>query len=72
MTDMMTNELKKCSGCASEIQLKYFKINRKGHYNKTCLSCADKRKKSYNKLKIIKNNVETIVETIVEPVETTK
>ena len=54
MTDMTTNELKKCSGCKTLILLKYFKINRKGDYNKTCLSCADKRKKSYNKLKINK------------------
>ena len=59
MTEMMTNELKKCSRCASEIQLKYFKINRKGTYNKTCLSCADKRKKSVNKNKCEHNRIKS-------------
>jgi hypothetical protein len=36
-------ELKKCSRCRSEIELKYFGINRKGEYNKTCINCLDKK-----------------------------
>ena len=35
-------ELKKCSRCRSEIELKYFAINRKGEHNKTCETCLDK------------------------------
>ena len=36
------SELKKCSRCRSEIQLKYFAMNRKGEYNKTCETCLNK------------------------------
>ena len=36
-------ELRKCSRCRSVIELKYFGINRKGEYNKTCINCLDKR-----------------------------
>ena len=36
-------ELRKCSRCRSVIELKYFGINRKGEYNKTCITCLDKR-----------------------------
>ena len=35
-------ELKKCSRCRSEIELKYFAINRKGEHNKTCETCLNK------------------------------
>ena len=35
-------ELKKCARCRSEIQLKYFAINRKGEHNKTCETCLNK------------------------------
>lgn len=38
-------ELKRCSGCKSTMLLEYFKINRKGEYNKTCIQCAERRKK---------------------------
>ena len=37
-------ELRKCSRCRSVIELKYFGINRKGEYNKTCINCLDKKK----------------------------
>ena len=37
-------ELRKCSRCRSEIELKYFAINRKCEYNKTCVNCLDKAK----------------------------
>lgn len=40
-------ELKWCSGCKSTMLLEYFKINRKGEYQKTCIQCA-KRRKEYN------------------------
>ena len=35
-------ELRKCSRCRSEIELKYFAINRKGEHNKTCETCLKK------------------------------
>ena len=35
-------ELKKCSRCRSEIELKYFGINRKGEPYKTCETCRNK------------------------------
>ena len=35
-------ELKKCSRCRSEIELKYVGINRKGEHNKTCETCLNK------------------------------
>ena len=35
-------ELRKCSRCRSEIELKYFAINRKGEHNKTCGTCLNK------------------------------
>ena len=38
--------LRKCGRCRSEIELKYFAINRKGEYNKTCSKCLTKRKKT--------------------------
>ena len=37
-------ELKKCSRCRSEIELKYVGINRKGEHNKTCINCLDNKK----------------------------
>lgn len=37
-------ELKKCSRCRSEIELKYFGINRKGEPYKTCDNCRNKKK----------------------------
>ena len=40
-------ELRKCSGCRSVIELRYFGINRKGEYNKTCIKCLDKEKERY-------------------------
>ena len=40
------SELKKCSRCRSEIELKYFAINRKGEYNKTCETCLNKTRKT--------------------------
>ncbi|ARF12360.1 hypothetical protein Klosneuvirus_5_30 [Klosneuvirus KNV1] len=36
--------LRKCSCCKSEKLLKYFKVNVKGEYNKTCLQCSERRK----------------------------
>ena len=44
-------ELKQCSGCRSFMLLEHFKINRKGEYNKTCISCAETRKKRSEKNK---------------------
>ena len=35
-------ELKTCSRCRSELELKYFAINRKGEHNKTCETCLNK------------------------------
>ncbi len=46
-----TEELRKCSCCYSTQLLKYFKINRKGKHNKTCLKCSERTKKSYEKYK---------------------
>jgi hypothetical protein len=37
-------EVKKCSRCRSEIELKYFGINRKGEPYKTCDNCRNKKK----------------------------
>ena len=45
------SELKKCSRCRSEIQLKYFAMNRKGEYNKTCETCLNKTRKTKQPLK---------------------
>ena len=45
------SELKKCSRCRSEIELKYFAINRKGEYNKTCETCLNKTRKTKQPLK---------------------
>ena len=39
-------ELRKCSRCRSEILTKYFAINRKGEYNKTCETCLNKKRKN--------------------------
>ena len=39
-------ELRKCSRCRSEIELKYFAINRKGEHNKTCETCLSKNRKT--------------------------
>ena len=38
-------ELRKCSRCRSEIELKHFGINRKGDHNKPCINCLDKKNK---------------------------
>ena len=38
-------ELRKCSRCRSEIELKYFGLNRKGKHNKTCITCLDKNER---------------------------
>jgi len=35
-------ELRKCARCRSEIELRYFTLNRKGEYNKTCETCLNK------------------------------
>jgi hypothetical protein len=51
ITETTEKKLNYCSGCKSSILIKYFKINRKGEYNKTCLNCSAKRKKSVNKNK---------------------
>ena len=40
--DNMAN-LQRCSKCKSEQELKYFSINKKGQYYKTCDMCRDKR-----------------------------
>lgn len=40
-------ELRKCSRCGSEIELRYFSTNRKGEYNKTCDGCLNKMRQ-YN------------------------
>ena len=45
------SELKKCSRCRSEIQLKYFAMNRKGEYNKTCETCLNKTRKTKHPMK---------------------
>ena len=39
-------QMRRCSGCGSSMLLspKFFKVNRKGEYNKTCLSCSRTRK----------------------------
>ena len=37
-------ELRKCARCRSETQFKYFTINRKGEYNKTCDKCLIKKR----------------------------
>ena len=37
-------ELRKCSRCRSDIELKYFGINRKGEPSKTCDTCITKKK----------------------------
>ena len=39
-------ELRKCARCRSEILLKYFALNRKGEYNKTCETCLSKNRKN--------------------------
>ena len=39
-------ELRKCARCRSEIELKYFTINRKGEYYKTCENCLSKKRKA--------------------------
>jgi hypothetical protein len=44
-------ELKQCSGCRSFMLLEHYKFNRKGEYNKTCISCAKTRKKRIDKKK---------------------
>ena len=36
-------ELRKCSRCTSTIEIKYFSVNRKGEYFKTCDTCRKKR-----------------------------
>ena len=44
-----SEELRKCSKCNSTQLLKYFKINRKGAHNKTCLKCSENAKKHRDK-----------------------
>ena len=39
-------ELRKRARCRSEILLKYFAINRKGEYNKTCETCVSKKRQT--------------------------
>ena len=39
-------ELRKCGRCRSEIELKYFDVNRKGTHNKTCTTCLSKKKRT--------------------------
>jgi hypothetical protein len=34
--------LKVCSGCRCEILLKFYKINRKGEYTKSCINCLER------------------------------
>ena len=41
------NELKQCTRCHSTILLKYFDINRKGEYYKTCNSCRKLKSEYY-------------------------
>ena len=48
-------ELRKCSRCRSVIELKYFGINRKGEYNKTCINCLDKAK-AYKTIEVVCDN----------------
>ena len=40
--DNMAN-LQRCSKCKSEQELKYFSLNKKGQYYKTCDNCRNKR-----------------------------
>ena len=44
-------ELKQCSGCRSFMLLEHYKINRKGEYCKTCISCGETRRKRYEQNK---------------------
>ena len=44
-------ELRKCSRCRSEIELKYFSINRKGEHHKTCETCLSKNRNHVKKKK---------------------
>ena len=39
-------DLQRCSKCKSEQEIKYFSINKKGQYYKTCDHCRLKRQKS--------------------------
>ena len=57
-------ELRKCSRCASTMELKYFLINRKGEHFKCCQNCNKKQS-----IKLIKasqhNNINRISEKVV-------
>ena len=48
----MTN-LQKCSECKSELELKYYSINKKGQLYETCDNCRNKRLKSPNDKSLI-------------------
>ena len=37
-------ELRKCARCRSTIEIKYYSLNRKGEFNKTCDECLTKMK----------------------------
>ena len=47
------DELRKCTGCKKDKELKEFDKNRKGEYNKWCIICLDRGKKRYEKNKCI-------------------
>jgi hypothetical protein len=44
--------LKYCKGCKCEMLLKFYKINRKGEYKKTCINCLERAKNRRVKAKI--------------------
>ena len=67
----MTN-LQKCSKCKSEQELKYYSINTKGQFYKTCDNCRHKRLQSSSDKSIIvdamilMNNATQLLERIIE------
>ena len=68
-------ELRKCSRCRSEIELKYFGINRKGEPYKTCDNCRNKNNKTNKptkKYKQVEEHYKFKVQDILKIRETNK
>jgi hypothetical protein len=71
MTEEKMNQLKKCSRCRSEILIKFFSMNRKGAYFKTCDNCRSirttKRKIANNIIleKDLKKSIKKKLEVII-------
>ena len=57
-------ELRKCSRCRSEIELKKLASTRKGEYDKTCVNCLDEAKR----IKLKKLNAKGVERSGVEVV----